>query len=198
MAALTFSQIRELWIKNGGNPLSADIMAAIALAESGGRTDAHNPKPPDDSWGLWQINYIGNLGPSRTQRYGSPGYLVANPDAQAKAAIDISGNGSNLRPWTTYTSGSYKRFLGSSSLGGLPQIPATPALPSLVSSGGSTETGAADEGFLLCIKIPGIEGAKKIAQTINEAPTHLPKVPDIPGVTKSPGFLPDWWPFKIG
>lgn len=113
MTTLTFGQIEDLWTRNGGNPAIAPVMAAIALAESGGRTDVLNTKAPDYSVGLWQINYYGNLGPSRTAQYGSPADLVADPNRQAQAAVAISGNGSNLSPWSTYTNGSYKTFLGS-------------------------------------------------------------------------------------
>jgi hypothetical protein len=44
---------------------------------------------------LWQIN-------------GSHGSLASlNPIANARAAVIISGNGSNWSPWTTYVSGAY-------------------------------------------------------------------------------------------
>jgi hypothetical protein len=46
-------------------PADAVVAVAIALAESGGNPAAHNPVPPDDSWGLWQINMRGHLGPVR-------------------------------------------------------------------------------------------------------------------------------------
>ncbi len=95
----------------------APIMAAIALAESGGRTNAlnNNPSTGDYSVGLWQINYFGNLLPGRTSEYGSPAFLSANPSAQAKAAISLAGNGSGLSNWTTYTSGAYLAHLPSGS-----------------------------------------------------------------------------------
>lgn len=151
MATLSFAQLQELWIRNGGNPLSAPIMAAIALAESGGRTDAANTKPPDASYGLWQINYYGPLAPGRTAAYGTPAQLVADPDRQAKAAIAISGNGSNLKPWSTYTSGAAQRVLTSN--GG--SLGAIPALPPLSTSGPAGVTGGADEeGLLVDITMP--------------------------------------------
>lgn len=118
MAALTYPQIQELWIANKGDPKAAPTMAAIALAESGGRTDALNDTPAtgDYSVGLWQINYYGSLRPGRTASYGTPEALRADPNAQARAAKAISGNGRNFNPWTTYTTRdpnrSYKRFMG--------------------------------------------------------------------------------------
>lgn len=111
MSQLTFGQIRDLWLSVGGPTGAADTAAAIAIAESGGRTDAHNPVPPDDSYGLWQINYLGNLRAPRTARYGAPAALLADPMLQARAALDISGGGTNFKPWSTFTSGAYLRYM---------------------------------------------------------------------------------------
>jgi hypothetical protein len=78
-------------------------MAGIAIAESGGNTHALNNTPAtgDYSVGLWQINYFQNLRPSRTQRYGSPEELLADPNKQARAAINLFGNnGVGIGNWT--------------------------------------------------------------------------------------------------
>ena len=101
MPVLTFDQIQSLWVQNGGNPAWAPLAAAIAVAESGGNTQSLNTNAStgDYSVGLWQINYFGNLLPSRTAAYGSPSSLQASPDAQAKAAVALSGNGANWGPW---------------------------------------------------------------------------------------------------
>jgi hypothetical protein len=85
---------------------------AVAMAESGGDPHAHNPVPPDNSYGLWQINMIGALGPDRRHEF----HLDANkelfdPETNAKAAFAISGKGDSFQPWTTYTSGAYKKYL---------------------------------------------------------------------------------------
>lgn len=113
MAGYTFSQIESLWTQNGGSPAAAPIAAAIAMAESGGNPQSLNntPSTGDYSVGLWQINYFGNLDGPRTAAYGNPTSLAADPNAQAKAAISISGNGANWSPWSTYTSGAYKQYL---------------------------------------------------------------------------------------
>lgn len=98
----TFSpqQLQQLWVNNGGNPKAAPMAAAIAMAESSGRANAinHNTNGTVDR-GPWQINSIhGTLS-------------TFEPNANAKAAIQISGNGNNWGPWTTFTSGAYKQFL---------------------------------------------------------------------------------------
>jgi lysozyme-like protein len=83
---------------------------AIAGAESGYRPTAHNPTPPDDSYGLWQVNYYGNLRPGRTQAYG-PAEGQYDPLTNARAAYSISGGGGNFKPWTTFTSGAFRSHL---------------------------------------------------------------------------------------
>lgn len=103
MARLSFTQIQQLWIKNGGTPGWAPLAAGIAMAESGGTTQAYNTNPStmDRSVGLWQINYFGQLYTQRSHLYGTPTKLRATPNAQARAAIGLSGNGHNWTPWRT-------------------------------------------------------------------------------------------------
>jgi hypothetical protein len=121
MATLTYSQIQQLWISNGGSRVMAPVMAAIALAESGGRTNALNSTAPDYSVGLWQINYYGSMLPGRTKAYGSPSALMGDPNLQAKAAIAIE-HGQGLSAWSTYTNGAFKKFLNGSSTSALPDF----------------------------------------------------------------------------
>ncbi|MFE4960417.1 hypothetical protein ACFRCW_42385 [Streptomyces sp. NPDC056653] len=98
--------------------LSADrarVAAAVAMAESGGRTTAHNPIPPDDSYGLWQINMLGSMGPDRRAKLGiSSNSGLYDPAVNARAMAMISSGGSNFGPWSTYTNGAYKKHLGQS------------------------------------------------------------------------------------
>ena len=113
MSTLDFTQLEQLWEQAGGSAPLAPKMAAIAEAESGGRTDAlnNNPSTGDYSVGPWQINYFGALYAPRAARYGTPQQLIANPVLDAKAAVDLAGNdGSGLSNWTTYTSGAYKNY----------------------------------------------------------------------------------------
>lgn len=93
----------------GGKAL--ETAAAIAMAESGGNPTAKNQKAPDDSHGLWQVNYFGKLMAERTRKFGPPESQY-DPDTNARSAFRISGGGANFTPWTTYTSGAYKEYLG--------------------------------------------------------------------------------------
>lgn len=135
MARLTYSQIQQLWIQNGGSKALAPLMAAIALAESGGRTDALNPTAPDYSVGLWQINYYGALREGRTRLFGSPEELIADPARQVKAARSIL-HGQGLGAWSTYTNGAYRQYLGGASTSALP--PNLSTAPAVGAGGGSS------------------------------------------------------------
>ena len=90
---LSCSGLEALWKAAGGAPGSAFIAAEIAMAESGGNQYAHSPT---NDFGYWQIN-------------GVHGALATyDPIGNAKAAIEISGNGTNWTPWTTYVTGAYQ------------------------------------------------------------------------------------------
>jgi hypothetical protein len=88
------------------------LAAAIAMAESGGDTRSHNPIPPDNSYGPWQINMLGSMGPERRKALGiSSNDQLYDPAVNARAASMISKGGTDWTPWSTYTSGAYKKFL---------------------------------------------------------------------------------------
>jgi LysM repeat protein len=88
------SGLEALWEAAGGSHAEAFIAAEIAMAESGGRQFAVSPT---SDYGYWQIN-AGH----------GPAMATFNPIGNAKAAIAISSNGSNWRPWTTYVTGAYR------------------------------------------------------------------------------------------
>lgn len=85
---------------------------AIALAESSGDANAHNPRPPDNSYGLWQINMLGEMGPDRRKQFGlKSNEELFSPNVNAKAAYAISNGGKNFRPWSTYIFGNYLSYM---------------------------------------------------------------------------------------
>lgn len=109
MARLTQSQIEAL-ARSAGMP-NPPTMAAIAMAESGGDPNSHNPIPPDNSYGLWQINMLGSLGPARRKEFGlSSNSDLFNPVVNARAAAKILSS-QGLSAWSTYTNGAYKKYL---------------------------------------------------------------------------------------
>lgn len=112
MANLNVEQLRKLAIDAGvpqagtaeinlyGTDDLPYLMAAVALAESGGNPTAHNAKPPDDSYGLWQINMLGKLGPERRRKLGIQSNTeLFNPATNARAMrmiLDEQG----LKAWS--------------------------------------------------------------------------------------------------
>lgn len=112
MATLTPEQIAEHAYRAGFRGQGLTTAVAVALAESGGNTRAHNATPPDNSYGLWQINMLGAMGPERREQY----HLDSNSelfdaDANAKVANSLSQDGKSWTPWSTYTNGAYRDHL---------------------------------------------------------------------------------------
>jgi len=85
--------LEDLWEDAGGAAGEAEVAASVAMAESGGNQYALSPT---DDYGYWQIN-------------GSWGPALATFDAMgnARAAVQISSDGDDWAPWTTYTDGAY-------------------------------------------------------------------------------------------
>jgi hypothetical protein len=92
------SELAKLWVQAGGPPGVANIMAAIALAESGGNPTIQGPVTSYGfrAGGLWQIH------PPQ------PGWQ--NPLKNARMAVAKYKAG-GFQPWEAYTDGSYSQFL---------------------------------------------------------------------------------------
>jgi len=116
--------------KAGGFPDSEIPLAvAIALAESGGNPRAHNATPPDNSYGLWQINMYGPLGPARRAQYGlQSNEELFDPVKNARAAYAVR-RGQGWTAWSVYTNGRYKRYLSDAQN---VKIPILPNIPDIV------------------------------------------------------------------
>ncbi len=95
--------LRNLAINAGFQGPSADRMAAISMAESGGRPDAVNAKDPGGSYGLTQVN---------AKAHGDQYARAAlDPPTAFKEAFDISKGGTDFKPWTTAKTGADQPFL---------------------------------------------------------------------------------------
>jgi hypothetical protein len=109
MTIIGASQIAQYATKAGFKGQAITTATAIALAESGGNTNAYNPEsaagtaPGWGSRGLWQI--YGKAHPE----YNND--TLYDPNVNAKAAYKVSNNGTNFTPWTTYSTGAYKQYL---------------------------------------------------------------------------------------
>jgi len=106
-ASTLVSLLQQAGFKGAG----LQTMFKIIMAESGGRSNAYNGNAStgDKSYGLAQINMIGNIGTSRLKQYGLTSYdQLFDPLTNLKAAYRISKGGTNFNAWTTYTSGKYQ------------------------------------------------------------------------------------------
>lgn len=99
-----YSQLVGIAESGGFPPRYAGIAASIALAESSGNPSAehHNTNGSTD-YGLWQINSV------HAGSYGQPNSWL-NPQTNAKVAYSLFKS-QGFRPWVTYNSGAYKRYL---------------------------------------------------------------------------------------
>jgi hypothetical protein len=89
-----------------------DVTAvAIILCESGGNPNAHNDNKStgDDSYGLFQINMLGQMGKDRAALYGLRSYAnLFEPKRNAEIAYDLfKRRGNTFGDWSCYNRGSY-------------------------------------------------------------------------------------------
>jgi Lysozyme like domain len=89
--------LERLWESAGGSRSAAFMAAEIAMAESSGRQYAslNNTNGTTDR-GYWQINSVHGA----LSTYDAAG--------NARAAVLISGNGTNWGPWVTFQTGAYQ------------------------------------------------------------------------------------------
>jgi lysozyme-like protein len=112
MPKLSPAEIAEYAHRAGFRGEALRTAVAVALAESSGDTHAHNGVAPDNSYGLWQINMLGAMGPERREQFGiDHNAALFRPAENAAAAYAVSGNGGDFGPWSTYTNGSYRQYL---------------------------------------------------------------------------------------
>jgi hypothetical protein len=75
---------------------------AVVMKESTGNPNAlnNNPKTGDLSFGLFQINMIGDLGPYRLKKYGLESNSdLYDPTTNARIAFQMSKGGTDWGPW---------------------------------------------------------------------------------------------------
>jgi Lysozyme like domain len=88
--AMTLDQVKNIWIQAGGNPRAADMAAAVADASSGLNPNATFTNPDGSvGVGLWLIDKNG-MPPGST-----------DPLANARAAVQLSNNGTDWKNWCT-------------------------------------------------------------------------------------------------
>lgn len=112
---LSKAQLKQLG-RNAGFPESElNTFAAVAMGESGGKTDAYNGKGNDDSYGIMQINMLDRpgyqMGAERRQQFGlKSNDELLDPQVNANAAFKI-WQSQGWKGWGAYTNGSYQQHL---------------------------------------------------------------------------------------
>lgn len=114
---------------------------AIALAESGGNTNAYNPEVKagtptgKGSYGLWQVY--------EKAHPEFDGLDLTDPQTNANAAFHVYAQaGHSFRPWSTFKNGAYQSHLSDAetgynlSVGNIPPIDLLPPCSSDCCSGG--------------------------------------------------------------
>jgi hypothetical protein len=110
--AYSFKQLKTLWINAGGPKAVADIMAAIALAESGGNpSKTHVDANGSVDRGLWQINSV----------HGYPPSTSYNAQQNAQQAVSV-WHSQGFPAWTTYKTGVYLNYMSNGSSSGIPSV----------------------------------------------------------------------------
>ena len=108
--------LRSILQAAGFSGRGLEIAYAVAKAESGGRPKAYNGNEStgDNSYGIFQINMLGDMGKTRRDRWGLySNEQLYDPLRNAQIAYDISNGGKNWRPWGSFTNGSYRNYLAS-------------------------------------------------------------------------------------
>lgn len=104
MVAYTPAEIAASLAKAGMPADSIPTMVAIALAESGGRSDATNDSTIEYSVGPYQINLWAH-GDRVTES------CARDLDCASRFAASLSQMGANFQPWSVYTNGAYRQYL---------------------------------------------------------------------------------------
>jgi hypothetical protein len=103
-SAVGTKDLVKLGLSQGLTPEKAITMAAVALGESAGQPwrQNNNRSTGDNSYGLWQINMIDELGPERARALGLKDYnQLKDPNTNAKAMkyiLDRQG----LNAWSVH------------------------------------------------------------------------------------------------
>jgi hypothetical protein len=119
VATLTAAQVYQLAKDAGLSPAAATIATAISKAESGWRTDAMGDTTiTTGTWGpsigLWQIRSVKAQSGTGKSRDAT---RLTDPAFNARSMVEISGGGKNWTPWSVFTSGAYKKYLGTDTSG---------------------------------------------------------------------------------
>jgi hypothetical protein len=112
--SLTDSQLVELLKAVGFKGKGLKMAWAIAKAESNGRPFAFNgnTKTGDSSYGIFQINMLGNLGPDRRDKLDLDlNAELFSPVKNAEAVFYMTKGGTDWTSWSSYHNGAIHKWL---------------------------------------------------------------------------------------
>ena len=112
--SLTDSQLVELLKAVGFKGKGLKTAWAVAKAESNGRPFAFNgnTKTGDSSYGIFQINMLGALGPDRRDKFEIDlNAELFSPVTNAEIVYYMTKGGSDWSSWSTYNKGAIYKWL---------------------------------------------------------------------------------------
>jgi len=120
--------------KVGGTEQEATMLGAIAAGESGGNARAHNAneRTGDNSYGLWQVNMLGGMGPERRAKYGlNSNEDLYDPETNARVALAMARAAGGYRDWSVFKSGAYLPYVNAARNGATGSKDILPPVPSV-------------------------------------------------------------------
>jgi hypothetical protein len=112
--SLTDSQLVELLKAVGFKGQGLKMAWAVAKAESNGRPFAYNgnTKTGDSSFGIFQINMLGTLGPDRRDKFDLDfNAALFNPVMNAEIVYHMTKGGIDWSSWSSYKKGAVNKWL---------------------------------------------------------------------------------------
>jgi hypothetical protein len=108
--ALSAEEVGSYAFKAGvTDPTRLATAIAVASLESGFNAGAKADDSDDLSYGLWQINMKGGLGPARRSQFGlASNDALYDPATNARVMAALSKNGQDWTAWSTWTRGPAK------------------------------------------------------------------------------------------
>lgn len=106
---LTSKELKDLLALVGFEGNSLKVAWSVVMKESRGHPTSHNKTSAtgDNSYGLFQINMIGDLGAIRREKFGiKKDAELLDPVTNAQAAYYMTGRGTNFSSWG-YGPGAY-------------------------------------------------------------------------------------------
>lgn len=185
---LSKEDVARAALQAGATPSEAAILTAIAMPESARNPYAHNTKRRDNSYGLWQINMLGAMGPERMRQFGLSSYNdLFDPVTNAKAALQLLRSKRGPNHWSTYLSGAYKPYysMAANVVNSLVQDPNAvkapidmPARPTMVASDQPHRKGLIPRLIEAFSPISTAHAGESVTSRINPADPSGPLLPE--------------------